>query len=83
MYKNEKILFKVQKKKKKLKTKIQEFQIQVTAEQCAICKICKCAIFYQNVQYATLSKGLLSNLGVRTPLRKVPKLGHILFTSAC
>ena len=61
------------KKKKKLKTKIQEFQIQVTVEQW----------YYQNVQYATLSKGLLSNLGVRTPLRKVPKLGHILFTSAC
>ena len=61
------------KKKKKLKTKIQEFQIQVTVEQW----------YYQNVQYATLSKGLLSNLGVRTPLRKVPKLGHILFSSAC
>ena len=72
MYKNGKILFKVQ-KKKKLKTKIQEFQIQVTVEQW----------YYQNVQYATLSKGLLSNLGVRTPLRKVPKLGHILFSSAC
>ena len=61
------------KKKKKLKTKIQEFQIQVTVEQW----------YHQNVQYATLSKGLLSNLGVRTPLRKVPKLGHILFSSAC
>ena len=74
MYKNEKILFKVQKaKQKKLKTKIQEFQIHVTVEQW----------YYQNVQYATLSKGLLSNLGVRTPLRKVPKLGHILFSSAC
>ena len=34
MYKNEKILFKVQKaKQKKLKTKIQEFQIHVTVEQ--------------------------------------------------
>ena len=24
-------------------------------------------------------KGLLSNLGIRTPLSKAPKLGHILF----
>ena len=25
------------------------------------------------------AKGLLSNLGIRTPLRKVPVLGNILF----
>ena len=81
MYKNEKILFKVQ--KKKTKNKNPRVSNTSNGKQCAICKICKCAIFYQNVQYATLSKGLFSNLGVRTPLRKVPKLGHILFTSAC
>ena len=43
--------------------------------------------YYQNVQYATAknqdlyqeAKGLLSNLGIRTPLSKVSKLGDILF----
>ena len=44
---------------------------------------------YQNVQYVVVkksrfikdqeAKGLLSNLGVRTPLSKVPILGDILF----
>ena len=28
------------------------------------------------------AKGLLSNLGIRTPLNKVPLLGDILFSSA-
>ena len=46
-------------------------------------------MYYQNAQYVTVkkskliknqeAKGLLSNLGVRTPLSKVPILGHILF----
>ena len=45
--------------------------------------------YYQNRQYATVkksrfiknqeAKGLLSNLGIRTPLSKVPVLGNILF----
>ena len=46
--------------------------------------------YYQNVQYAVIknqdlfiknqeAKGLLSNLGLRTPLSKVPILGDILF----
>ena len=45
--------------------------------------------FYQNVQYAAAkkskfikeqqAKGLLSNLGIRTPLNKIPLLGDILF----
>ena len=39
--------------------------------------------YYQNVQYAVVkneeAKGLLSNLGLRTPLSKVPLLGDILF----
>ena len=44
---------------------------------------------YQNVQYVVVKRsrfiknqeaeGLLSNLGVRTPLSKVPILGDILF----
>ena len=38
---------------------------------------------YQNAQYATVknqeAKGLLCNLGVRTPLSKVPISGDILF----
>ena len=39
--------------------------------------------YYQNVQYVMVknheAKGLLSNLGVRKPLSKVPILGEILF----
>ena len=42
----------------------------------------KCAISYSKksrfIKYQE-SKGLLSNLGIRTPLRKVPILGDILF----
>ena len=26
-----------------------------------------------------VTKGLLSNLGIRTPLSKIPLLGHVLF----
>ena len=46
--------------------------MQVTVEQ-----------YYQSVQYVAEknqeAKGLLSNLGVRTPLSKVPILGETLF----
>ena len=45
--------------------------------------------YYQNVQYAVVkksrfiknqeAKGLLSKLGIKTPLSKVPILGDILF----
>ena len=39
--------------------------------------------YYQNVQYVVVknqeAKELLSNLGVRAPLSKVPILGDILF----
>ena len=39
--------------------------------------------YYQNAQYAVVknqeAKGLLNNLGDRTPLGKVPILGGILF----
>ena len=42
--------------------------------KCAICGS-KRSKFIKN----QVAKGLLSNLGVRTPLSKVPILGHILF----
>ena len=39
--------------------------------------------YYPNVQYAVVKnqevKGLLSNLGIKTPLSKVPILADILF----
>ena len=37
----------------------------------------KCAIC--GSKKATFTKGLLSNLGIRTPLSKIPLLGDILF----
>ena len=42
--------------------------------KCAICD-CKKSKFIKNQE----AKGLLNNLGVRTPLSKVPILGDILF----
>ena len=42
--------------------------------QCAICG-CKKSKFIKEQQ----AKGLLSNLGIRTPLNKIPLLGDILF----
>ena len=42
--------------------------------KCAICGSKK-SRFVKNQE----AKGLLSNLGIRTPLSKVPKLGDILF----
>ena len=62
-----------------MKTQIQKFQVLVMGKQW----------YYQNVQYEAVkksrfiknqeAKGLLSNLGIRTPLNKVPILGDILF----
>ena len=46
--------------------------------KCAICGSKK-SRFIKNQE----AKGLLSNLGVRTPLSKVPILGDILFWNAC
>ena len=45
---------------------------------CAICRSKK-SRFIKDQE----AKGLLSNLGVRTPLSKVPILGDILFQCAC
>ena len=42
--------------------------------KCAICGS-KISRFIKNQE----AKGLLSTLGIRTPLSKVPLLGHILF----
>ena len=42
--------------------------------KCAICS-CKKSRFIKNQE----AKGLLSNLGIKTPLSKVPILGDILF----
>ena len=42
--------------------------------KCAICGSKK-SIFIKNQE----EKGILSNLGIRTPLSKVPLLGDILF----
>ena len=45
--------------------------------KCAICGSKK-SRFIKNQE----AKGLLSNLGIRTPLYKVPLLGDVLFSSA-
>ena len=42
--------------------------------KCTICN-CKKSRFIKNQE----AKGLLSNLGIRTPISKVPILGNILF----
>ena len=42
--------------------------------KCAICGA-KISKFIKNQE----AKGLLSNLGIRTPLRKIPLLGDVLF----
>ena len=46
----------------------------MTLSKCAICSSKK-SKFIKEQQ----AKGLLSNLGVRTPLNKIPVLGDILF----
>ena len=46
----------------------------MVSSKCAICN-CKKSRFIKNQE----AKGLLSNLGVRTSLSKVPILGNILF----
>ena len=46
----------------------------MTLSKCAICGSKK-SRFIKNQE----AKGLLSNLGIRTPLNKVPILGDILF----
>ena len=79
-YKNGIILFKVPKEKKK-KTENIDIKISSTSNgrammlsKCAICGIKKSRFIKQQD-----AKGLLSKLGIKTPLSKIPKLGHISF----
>ena len=55
---------------KKKKKKIQK----VTIQKCATCGSKKSKVIKEQQ-----AKGLLSNLGLRTPLNKIPVLGDILF----
>ena len=79
-YKNGIILFKVPKEKKKKPENI-DIKISSTSNgrammlsKCAICGIKKSRFIKQQD-----AKGLLSKLGIKTPLSKIPKLGHISF----
>ena len=79
-YKNGIILFKVPKEKKK-KTENIDIKISSTSNgrammlsKCAICGIKKSRFIKQQD-----AKGLLSKLVIKTPLSKIPKLGHISF----
>ena len=47
---------------------------EITLAKCAICSSKK-SKFIKEQQ----AKGLLSNLGLKTPLNKIPVLGYILF----
>ena len=42
--------------------------------RCGICNTKKCGFIKKQE-----AKGLLSKLGIKTPLNKIPKLGDILF----
>ena len=68
-------------KKKKKKTENIDTKISSTSNgrammlsKCAICGIKKSRFIKQQD-----AKGLLSKLGIKTPLSKIPKLGHISF----
>ena len=75
-YKNEIILFEVYKKywKHKFKSFKKSNGRTMALPKCSICGSKK-SRFNKNQE----AKGLLSNLGVRTPSSKVPVLGDILF----
>ena len=67
--------------KKKKKTENIDIKISSTSNgrammlsKCAICGIKKSRFIKQQD-----AKGLLSKLGIKTPLSKIPKLGHISF----
>ena len=46
----------------------------IVQSKCAVCGIKKPRFVKEQE-----AKGLLSNLGIKTPLNKIPLLGHILF----
>ena len=73
---NEIILFKVQKDSENIKPRVSNTSNGRTmiSSKCAICGSEKLR-FIKNQE----AKGLLSNLGVTTPLSRVPILGDILF----
>ena len=54
-----------------LKTKSNRLIMQ---SKCAVCEIKKSRFVKEQE-----TKGLLSNLGIKTPLNKIPLLGNILF----
>ena len=69
-------MFKVQKDTKNINPRVSNTRIGKTMllSKCAKCESEK-SRFITNQE----TKGLLSNLGIRTPLSKVPLLGDILF----
>ena len=75
-YKYEIILFKEQKNTETINPRVSKTSNGRTMmlSKCAICDS-KISGFIKNQR----AKGLISNLGVRTPLSKVPILGDILF----
>ena len=76
MYKNEIILFEEQKNAGNINPRVSKTSNGRTMalSKCAICSSKKSRLI-KNQE----AKGLLSNLGIRTPLSKVPLLGDILF----
>ena len=70
------ILFKVQKNAKNIDSKILETQngILMLSSKCAICGSKKSRFMKEQE-----AKGFLSNIGLKTPLSKIPSLGGIVF----
>ena len=56
-----------------------EFQILAMVKKMLLLKCAKCGSKKSRLIKNQEAKGLLSNLGIRTPLSKVPVLGDILF----
>ena len=75
-YKNEILLFKVQKRHRNINSRVSKTSNNRTMvlSKCAKCGSKK-SRFVKNQE----AKGPLSNLGIRTPLSRVPILGDILF----
>ena len=65
--------------KKLLKTLIHKFRVLVMVEQWYHQKVLYVIVKNQDLLNIKQQKGLLSKLGVKTPLGKMPILGDILF----
>ena len=63
----------------KKNTEIQEFQKQPTVKKMMLSKCAICGSKKSKFIKEQQAKGLLGNLGIRTPLNKIPLLGDILF----